>query len=70
MKATLEFNLPDDEANFDVACKAGRTSAALEEFREFLRSTIKYGNISEVESKIYLEIQKEFYETFEGLLPE
>lgn len=42
MKATLEFNLPDDSEEFDNACRATATKDSIEEFRTWLRNVVKY----------------------------
>lgn len=42
MKATLTFNLPEDQTEFNWANKAGDLACLLEEFDEELRKTLKY----------------------------
>jgi len=42
MKATLEFNLPEDKEDFDFATKGINYYAALCEFDNWLRSEYKY----------------------------
>ena len=42
MKATLTFNLPDDQIEYDFANKGGNYYSALWDFDQFLRSEIKY----------------------------
>lgn len=43
-KATLEFNLPEEQDEFNTACRAGDYKAALFEFDQKLRSKCKYGD--------------------------
>jgi hypothetical protein len=44
MKATLEFNLPDDQEELDVAMKAGAMRAALSDIsNEVFRPARKHG---------------------------
>ena len=42
MKATLEFNLPEDKEDFDFATNGINYYAALCEFDQWLRSEYKY----------------------------
>lgn len=42
MKATLEFNLPDDQAEFEAAANATKYFSVLWEMDQWLRSNIKY----------------------------
>jgi hypothetical protein len=42
MKAILEFNLPEDQEQFDIVLKASSTINALNEYTEWLRDTLKY----------------------------
>lgn len=42
MKATLEFNLPDNQHDFDCAVDGGKWMSAMWELNEWLRSQTKY----------------------------
>jgi len=42
MKAVLEFNLPDDKEQFDVAAKAMDWSLLVWDIDQFIRNKIKY----------------------------
>jgi len=42
MKATLEFNLPEDKEDFDFATNGINYYSALVEFDQWLRSEYKY----------------------------
>lgn len=44
MKATLEFDLPDDQAAFNLANKAVEMHSLLLECHERLRMYVKHGN--------------------------
>ena len=44
MKAILEFNLPEDQRNFEMANQAADMVAAIGHFEDALRSYIKYGH--------------------------
>ena len=42
MKATLEFNLPEDQSDFDLAVNGAKAQLALWEMDQWLRSQYKY----------------------------
>ena len=42
MKATLEFNLPEDQSYFDLAVNGAKAQSALWEMDQWLRSQYKY----------------------------
>ena len=42
MKATLEFNLPDDNQDFELATKASKLYCTLWEMDQWLRGETKY----------------------------
>ena len=42
MKATLEFNLPDDNQDFELATKASKMFSTLWELDSWLRGEVKY----------------------------
>ncbi|NDD84128.1 hypothetical protein EBZ38_07620 [bacterium] len=65
MKAILEFNLPEEQSEYELYANAGNLNSALFEFANHLRSKIKYENLSDVEYRIYDEIRKEFYSILE-----
>jgi hypothetical protein len=48
MKAILEFNLPEDKENFDLANNGLNYYSALFEFDQWLRSEYKYNNKEEM----------------------
>ena len=57
MKATLEFNLPEDKDNFDFATNGFNYYMALSEMDQWLRSEYKYNDKEEmyaVRQKLYL----------------
>jgi hypothetical protein len=61
MKAILQFNLPEDQIEFDTACKAVEWKLIASKMDEFLRSRIEHTtNYDEV---VGLEIaQEKFWE--------
>jgi len=44
MKAKLEYNLPEDQSQFDAACKAIDLRSAVSDFDNELRNWIKHGH--------------------------
>ena len=57
MKATLEFNLPEDQERFDFANNGFNYYMALSEMDQWLRSEYKYNEKEEmyaVRQKLYL----------------
>ena len=50
MKAILEFNLPDDQLEYDQANAASKLCKFVNDFQEYLRSETKYHNMDE---KVY-----------------
>jgi hypothetical protein len=44
MKAKLEYNLPEDQSQFDAACKAIDLRSAVSDFDNELRDWIKHGH--------------------------
>jgi hypothetical protein len=62
MKATLEFNLPEDEERFNVASKAVDLYLALLDIHNEIRSHWKYEEHSEEVYNIVEKIHDEFFE--------
>lgn len=58
MKAKLEFNLPDDQTDFDLALKGPTFALVLFEFDQWLRGEIKHGQHT-VEGYTTLELVRE-----------
>ena len=44
MKATLEFNLPEDQIDFDLAVNGTKAQSALWEMDQYLRNELKYSD--------------------------
>ena len=57
MKATLEFNLPEDQSDFDLAVNGAKAQSALWEMDQWLRSQYKYMSDE--------EYSEDRYETYE-----
>ena len=62
MKATLEFNLPDDQHEFDMAVQGGKMYLALWDISRELRTLWKYEELSEEEWKMVERIRDKFFE--------
>jgi len=57
VKATLEFNLPEDQPDFDLAVNGAKAQVALWEMDQWLRAQYKYMSDA--------EYSEDKYETFE-----
>lgn len=62
MKATLEFNLPEENEEFEMKINAGKYYCALEDLREFLRSKLKHGDLPPETEAVYEEVREKFYD--------
>ena len=63
MKATLEFNLPDEQLEFDNAVNGWRWSSIVWELDQHLRSQIKYNDkLTEEQYKVLQEVRDKLHE--------
>ncbi len=62
MKATLKYNLPDDEFEFNCAMKSTKMYFALTEIKDELRAILKHGELRDDQYKFIEEIQEKFHE--------
>lgn len=60
MKATLEFNLPEDQAEYDIVINATRFYSIIWSMKNELRSKVKYAQLSEEQYKAYESMQEFF----------
>lgn len=58
MKATLEFNLPEDDAEFYCANKGSAMLNVLWELKSELRSMRKYGDLPQQQYEIVEKIEE------------
>ena len=58
MKAILEFNLPDDEDYYYNAKNANKYNSALYDIKNFIRSKMKYTELTEGEYKLLEEVRE------------
>ena len=62
MKAILEFNLPEDKVDFDLATKAYSWWNVCWQMEQYFRKEIKYNDsLSEEQLLVLEELQMEFY---------
>ena len=62
MKATLKFNLPEDEFEFNNAVKSMKMYFALTEIKEELRAIWKYEELKENQFEMVERIREKFFE--------
>jgi hypothetical protein len=62
MKATIEYNLPDDQFEFDNAVKSMKMWHALTEIKDELRSIWKYEDLKENQFEMVERIREKFFE--------
>lgn len=59
MKATLEFQIPEEEQEFMEAVNGGMFKHILWKLDQDLRGKLKHGTLTECESKCYQEVRDE-----------
>jgi len=62
MKATIEYNLPDDQFEFDNAVKSNKMWHALTEVKDELRRIWKYEDLKENQYEMVERIREKFFE--------
>lgn len=71
MKAILEFNLPDEQEEFQLAANAVKWMSFANEFSQFLRAECKYNadTYTEDQYRLLEQIRERFHEMLneEGL---
>jgi hypothetical protein len=63
MKAIIEYNLPEDEFEFNCAVKSTKMYFALTEIKEELRAIWKYEELKENQFEMVERIREKFFET-------
>jgi len=53
MKAILEFNLPEENEEFETASNGWKYKSLLWDFDNYLRSKLKYENLNDNEYTVY-----------------
>jgi hypothetical protein len=70
MKATLTFNLPEEQIEYNYTLNAARYKDALKDIMDLMRHEYKYGeHDGDVQGKL-AELYDTFFEITEGLLDE
>lgn len=59
MTATLTFNLPDEQEEFQDAVNGNAFKAVIWQIDQYMRSEVKHGNYSEEVTDIITEIREE-----------
>lgn len=62
MKATLEFNLPEETEDFETASNGWKFKSVLYELETFLRSKVKYEELKEGEYEVYYKVRDHLWE--------
>lgn len=62
MKAILEFNLPEDQDDYELANNARNMLYVLSELKDHLRSTIKHGEMTDDKYDAYDEVWSKLFE--------
>jgi hypothetical protein len=62
MKVKLEYNLPDDQFEFECAVKSTKMYFALTEIKDELRSIWKYEELKENQFEMVERIMEKFFE--------
>lgn len=58
MKATLEFNLPEDATDLELAMKAWDLYHFHDEFYQWLRNKCKYSELTKEQSALLTELEE------------
>jgi replicative DNA helicase len=61
MKAILEFLLPEDQEEYDLAVKAQDMRRSLIEIKDYLRDKAKYETEDEAKWQAYDEVYQQFF---------
>ena len=62
MKATLKYNLPDEQFEFESAVKSMKMFFALTEIKDELRAIWKYEELKENQFEMVERIREKFFE--------
>lgn len=65
MKAILEFDLPEDNWEFQSAINGSKYKSAIWDYDQWLRSEMKYGDLDEKIYKAYETCRKELRKILE-----
>lgn len=66
MKITIEFNLPDESHEHEMFLQSPNMHSTLWDFKQYLRSEIKYGEHDDQEYEMLEKIREKFFEIMES----
>lgn len=61
MNATLTFNLPEEQEEFNMATQAHKLYFAISDFDNFLRNKIKHTDLTDEQYAVYDTIRQELW---------
>lgn len=68
MKATIEFTLPDEKREFQIASGADRLASMIRDTGEMIRTLHKYGDCgARTGDAVIEEVRREFYDITDGI---
>lgn len=62
MKATIEFNLPEENEEFNNAINGVKYKIIVQDIMNNLRSKLKYEELKEEEYDLYEKLREEFFD--------
>lgn len=69
MKAVIEFTLPEEKEEFEVASNSMSILFCIKDFDNYLRSQLKYNDgLSESERKVFQGVRDKLFEEFDELI--
>lgn len=67
MTGSLNFTLPEEQEDFELAVNAPRYQRAIQDFAEHLRAQLKYGELPDPEREVMERLREKFHECCDGL---
>lgn len=61
-KIILEFQLPEEQGEFEYANNGARASSVIEDLDSYLRSKLKHTDLNETEERVYTEVRRKLWE--------
>ena len=62
MKGIIEFDLPQEKEEFDMACNAQKYACILHDVDQFLRGKIKYETLDEKTYAAYSDVRSSLWQ--------
>lgn len=60
-KGILEFSLPEEQAEFEIAQDGGRWMSAVSELDNWLRGKLKHSELSDAEAVVFSAVRDHLY---------